>query len=78
MALTPFPLGFIQYVIADPATLNIGTLEGRLMLGGYLASMLLTGAGSNHVIDKAGMKNTITVIEDDGDDYATKFVKRDE
>ena len=70
MLITPIPLGLIEYVIVHPPSLDLSTLQGRTILGSYLAVILMTGAGSNKVIDTIGVKNTINTITDD-DDYKT-------
>ncbi len=74
MVITPIPLGFIEYVVVHPPTLDITPLQGRMILGGYFVAILLTGAGSNQVIDKFGGKAVLDKIDDDEDSYKTQFI----
>lgn len=82
MLVTPLPLGLIEYVIVAPESLDLTTTQGRLVLGGYLAAMLFTGAGSNKVIDRFGSGYSIDKIakgsEEDLDDYSTRLGAVDE
>jgi hypothetical protein len=82
MLITPIPLGMIEYVVVAPESLDLSTMQDRLVLGGYLAAMLVTGAGSNKVIDKFGSNHSIGKIEEgseeDLDDYGTRLGAVDE
>ena len=78
MCVMPLPLGLIEYITVSPQTLDWTTLQGRLVVAGYFAAMLATGAGSNMVIDKLGVNHALTQIDDDGDDYSTQVYHADD
>ena len=73
MIATPVPLIFIQYLAVLPPDIDMTTIQGRAVLCGYLASVMVTGAGSNKILDKyITDSEALTKVVDDGDDYSTR------
>jgi hypothetical protein len=71
MVISPPVFGFLEYIAVYPPSLDLTTTQGRVLLVGYFIAIIMTGAGSNHIIDKFGTKNVLENIEDDDDDFKT-------